>query len=120
VANPDTTSAVGPENSAFQRLDELEERELVPGFHVRFVHSETMTVAHWTIEAGSSLPLHAHPHEQISQVVEGRFELTVGDETCVLDPGLVAVIPSNVSHGGRAITDCRIIDVFHPVRDDYR
>ena len=26
----------------------------------------------------------------------------------------------NLDYGGRAITACRIIDVFHPVREDYR
>lgn len=104
----------------FRSLDRIEERELVPGFRVRFVHGESMTVAHWTIRAGSALPSHKHPHEQISQVVEGTFELTVGEETRTLDPGLVAVIASNVEHGGRALTDCRIIDMFSPVRDDYR
>lgn len=105
---------------AFHRLDDIEERELVQGFHVRFVHGDTMTVAHWRIEAGSALPDHQHEHEQISQVIDGRFELRVGDETEVLDAGATAVIPSGVPHGGRALTDCRIIDVFHPVREDYR
>lgn len=105
---------------AFHRLEDIEERELVPGFHVRFVHSATMTLAHWRIEAGSALPEHVHTHEQISQVIEGRFELKIDGKPHVLEPGTTAVIPSNASHGGRALTDCRIIDVFHPVREDYR
>jgi hypothetical protein len=29
-------------------------------------------------------------------------------------------VPPNVTHSGHAVTECRIIDVFHPVRDDYR
>ena len=105
---------------AFHRLDDTEERELVPGFHVRLVHGDTMTIAHWRIEAGSALPAHQHEHEQISQVVEGRFELTVGDETKEIGPGDTAIIPPSVPHTGRALTDCRIIDIFHPVREDYR
>ena len=104
----------------FIQIDELGEKEIAPGFRARMVHAEHMTVAHWTITQGSSLPEHSHPHEQYSIVSEGRFELTVGDETAVLSPGLVALIPGDVPHSGTALTDCRIIDIFHPVREDYR
>jgi quercetin dioxygenase-like cupin family protein len=44
----------------------------------------------------------------------------VGGEARVTSPGAVAIIPPHVPHSGRAITDCRVIDVFYPTRDDYR
>lgn len=34
--------------------------------------------------------------------------------------GDVVVIPSNVVHYGQALTDVRVIDVFSPVREEYR
>ena len=34
--------------------------------------------------------------------------------------GEVAVIPSGAVHSGRALTQCRFLDVFHPVREDYK
>ncbi|NOY99054.1 MAG: cupin domain-containing protein, partial [Chloroflexi bacterium] len=37
-----------------------------------------------------------------------------------LEPGAVAVIPPDVPHAGRAVTDCRIIDVFYPTREEYK
>ena len=43
-----------------------------------------------------------------------------GRVTRVLEPGTVAVIPPHVKHGGRAITDCSLLDVFHPEREDYK
>lgn len=104
----------------FIDLDQIEAKEIVPGFHAAFVHAETMTLAYWTIEAGATLPEHSHIHDQVSSVLEGAFELTLEGETKRLDPGTVAVIPSNAVHGGTAITDCRILDVFHPVREDYK
>ncbi len=100
--------------------NDTEERELVPGFRARFVHTDQMTFALWTIEAGASLPGHAHPHEQVANILEGRFELTVGGETWTLEPGMIGVVPPNVPHSGKASTDCRILDVFYPVREDYR
>ncbi|MCK5054430.1 MAG: cupin domain-containing protein [Anaerolineales bacterium] len=104
----------------FIDLDQIKEKEIVPGYRAAFVHSETMTLAYWTIEAGATLPEHSHIHDQVSSVIEGAFELTLEGETKRLDPGTVAVIPSNAVHGGTAITDCRILDVFHPVREDYK
>ncbi len=101
-------------------IEELEEREQFPGFHGRFVHADTMTFVYWTVDAGSPLPEHAHPHEQVTHLLEGRFQLTIGTATSVLEVGSVATIPSGVLHSGRALTRCRILDAFHPVRDDYR
>jgi quercetin dioxygenase-like cupin family protein len=104
----------------FAHLAEIEAREPVPGFHGRFVHTDSVTVAFWDIDAGAIMPGHAHPHEQITSVIAGRFELTVASETRVLEAGAVVIVPGNVKHGGRAITACRLFDVFHPARDDYR
>jgi len=56
----------------------------------------------------------------VAHVLDGEFELTIDDKTQRLGAGMVAIIPPNAVHSGRAITRCRIIDVFHPVRDDYR
>ena len=104
----------------FIELESIDSKELIPGFDVRFIHSDTMTFAHWTVKAGAVLPEHNHEHEQVAHVLEGEFELTIDGQSMVVKPGTVGVIPSNAVHSGRAITDCRIMDVFHPIRQDYR
>ena len=104
----------------FLNLDEIAEREIVPGYRARFVHAEKMTLAYWEVEAGAALPEHSHPHEQIANVLKGEFELTVDGKSQVLVPGQVAVIPGDVPHSGRAVTDCRLLDAFQPAREDYR
>jgi quercetin dioxygenase-like cupin family protein len=38
----------------------------------------------------------------------------------VATPGTVCAIPPDARHSGRALTACRIMDVFYPVREDYR
>lgn len=100
-------------------LSDIPSREIVRGAQARFVHAETMTVAYWTFEAGVPLPEHSHPHEQVTNVLEGVFELRVEGETTRLEAGCVTVIPTDAVHSGRAVTQCRILDVFHPVREDY-
>jgi len=44
--------------------------------------------------------------------------LTVEKVTRGLESGVVAVIPPDAKHYGRAITDCLIIDIFYPIRED--
>ena len=102
------------------QLEDIEQKEILPGFKVRFVHSQHMTFAFWDIDAGSELPEHSHHHEQVAIVESGEFELTIGGDTQVYSKGKVAVIPSNAPHSGRALTDCKILDVFSPVREDYQ
>jgi quercetin dioxygenase-like cupin family protein len=104
----------------FVSLDTVDRSEKIPGFLGAFLHSDNMTVASWEVEAGSTFPEHSHPHEQISIVVDGQFELTLNEETDMLKPGRIAVIPADAPHSGRAVTDCEIIDVFSPVREDYQ
>lgn len=104
----------------FIDLDQIDEKEIIPGFKAKFVHTDNMTFAYWKIIAGSSLPDHKHPQEQVSNLIEGTFELTVEGETRTLAPGTAVVVPSGVPHSGKAITDCFIIDVFYPIREDYK
>lgn len=103
----------------FHQLDQLAPKELIPGFHGKFIHGKHVTIAYWEVKRGSILPEHHHVHEQVATVYEGEFELTVDGETQILEPGQPVVIPSNVPHSGRAITDCKITDVFSPVRPEY-
>lgn len=101
-------------------LEDVEPKEIVPGYTARMVHSETMTLAYWTIEANAELPEHSHPHEQIAIVRAGEFELTVAGETYHLTPGQIKIIPGGVVHSGKALTACELLDIFHPVREEYR
>jgi quercetin dioxygenase-like cupin family protein len=101
-------------------LSEIEWKEPVSGFKARFVHSENITLAYWDIEAEASLPEHSHPHEQITNVIEGEIELIVDGVAKILEPGSVLVVPPDAVHSGKAVTNCRIIDVFYPIREDYR
>ncbi len=99
---------------------EAEKKELIPGAWVCFVHGESMTLAYWDFDPGAIVPEHSHEHEQVTNVVEGVLELTVDGETGQLEAGSVVVIPPGANHSGRSVTRCRVIDAFHPVREDYR
>ncbi len=101
-------------------LNRVTEREIFPGLRARIVHSERTSQSWVSIDAGATFPEHNHPHEQTVNVLEGELELVVDGNVHRLTPGQVFVIPPHVSHSGRAITACRVLDVFAPVREDYR
>jgi quercetin dioxygenase-like cupin family protein len=75
---------------------------------------------YWEIDPDCPLPEHSHPHEQIVNVLEGTFELVVDGPPHILNAGDIFVVPPDVPHTGVARTPCRILDVFAPVREDYR
>ena len=106
--------------NAMQAWAEREERTVIPGFHGRFVHSERLTFALWRIEAGAVLPLHRHEHEQVVHVYSGELEIVLEGVAHRCTPGTVLVIPPNARHEGRALSDSAVMDVFAPVREDYR
>ncbi len=101
-------------------LKDLPTKEMFPGYTGKFIHTNNMTFAYWDVKAGSTVPEHSHMHEQVAHVLEGKFILTVDGVPLELEPGNVAVIPSNIKHSGIAVTDCKLLDVFCPVREDYR
>jgi len=103
-----------------QTLADVPEIQMIPGYFARFIHTDQMTLSYITVTAGAELQEHDHPHEQVSTVLEGEFELTLAGNPIRLKPGEVLVIPSGTRHSGKAITDCRLLDIFTPVREDYR
>lgn len=107
-------------NKYFHQFDAIVTKEIAPGFFSKLIHTDNNTVNFIEVAAGNSVPHHQHVHEQMSFVLEGRFQLTVAGEVQILDASMYAIIPSNVRHSGLAITDCKLIDVFSPARDDYR
>ncbi|MEO1010948.1 MAG: cupin domain-containing protein [Bacteroidota bacterium] len=95
-------------------------REIMPGYHGRLVHTEKMSLVFWEVEKGAEVPEHSHGNEQIMQVLEGEFEFKLDGDTQVYGPGELVVIPPNIAHSGRALTACRLMDIFSPVREDLK
>lgn len=85
-----------------------------------YCHGNAMTLGLVEIVKGSDLPLHHHIHEQITFIIEGQLNMQIAGEEFQLKAGMYHVIPSNVPHSAYAVTDCKVIDVFNPTRDDYK
>ena len=92
--------------------------ERLPGWHGRFFHSPSMTFAHYDFTRGSSIHEHFHPQEEVWEVIEGEVEVTIDGVAQIVRPGLVAIVPGNVRHSVKALTDGRAIIVDYPLRGD--
>tara|TARA_B100000686_G_scaffold355191_1_gene470849 strand:+ start:10321 stop:10632 length:312 start_codon:yes stop_codon:yes gene_type:complete len=101
-------------------LKDIETREIMPGLHGKIVHGENITWAFWKAEKDTQVPLHQHENEQIMHVLDGEIELTLMGKTKIYRSGSVVIIPSNEPHSAVALTKCELMDVFSPVREDYR
>ena len=101
-------------------LKNIKPKELVPGITGYYAHGESMTFGLVELKAGSSVPMHQHAQEQITYIIEGELDMIIGGQPCLLSPGMYYVIPPGTPHSAVAITDCKVIDAFCPVREDYK
>ncbi len=70
-------------------------------------------------EKGGIGPMHQHYHSQVTYVISGQFDLTIGEETRRMKGGDAFYIPPNVMHGAICIEKGVLIDVFSPIREDF-
>ena len=95
--------------------------EMLPGVRRQTVAvGERAHLVRITADAGSTVPPHNHPHEQIGTLLSGEMEMTIGDaEPRILHAGEGWAISGGVTHSVRFLTDCVALDIFAPVRQEY-
>lgn len=101
-------------------ISKIQEKEFFPGLNGRLIHGQNITWAFWNVKNGSTVPLHSHIHEQIMFVVEGEFKLTIDGIEKIYEKDDYVILPPNVPHEGIALSDCKLMDVFSPAREDYK
>jgi len=103
------------------RASDVEPVEMVPGVWRRtLAWGERLMVVQTTLEEGAVVPVHRHPHEQITYVVEGELSMEVEGRNHVLGAGDSLLFPSNMEHGATALTRTVVLDAFSPPREDYK
>jgi quercetin dioxygenase-like cupin family protein len=93
---------------------------IFPGVEICTTAGTNLMLSVVRLEPDSVVLDHAHPHEQMGLLLEGRLEFTVGGITRLLGPGDIWRIPGGVVHRVRALDQPAVaLDVFHPIREDY-
>jgi len=104
----------------FFSVEDLPATEMLEGVFRRAVYLNGVMLTFFEFEPGCKVPQHSHPHEQISYVLEGEMVFTLDGETRTLQAGQGATIPANVPHGATFAGPARVLDAWHPVREDYK
>jgi quercetin dioxygenase-like cupin family protein len=95
--------------------------ELAPGVLARPLFGDGAMLNLIEFEPNATVPVHSHPHEQLGIVIDGSLIMHIDGVDHELGPGGAYQIPGGVEHGAWTRDEpCRVLDVFHPVREDYR
>jgi len=70
------------------------------------------------LEAGSHLPEHRHPQEQIVHVVQGRLRLNIAGERHEVGAGESFYLAGDVPHSVDVLAEALVVDTFSPPRAD--
>jgi len=94
--------------------------DIAPGIRRRTIaHGSTMYQMLAKLDAGSRLPEHKHPQEQIVHILEGRMKLIVSGVPHELSRGESFYLAGNIPHGVETIEETMVLDTFSPPRDEY-
>jgi quercetin dioxygenase-like cupin family protein len=105
----------------FPEPTECSAHTIFPGVRIRTCAAEHMMLSYVDLEPHAKVEEHSHPHEQVGMVLEGRARFHIGGEEKVLGKGDMYRIPGNVRHHVVALDEpVRALDIFYPVREDYR
>ena len=97
----------------FEELEEKVKRKILS-------RGNSMMAVEVHFKKGGVGKKHSHKgHEQISYILEGEFEVEVGDEKKVLTEGDSFYAGKKVEHGVKALQDSVILDVFTPQREEF-
>jgi quercetin dioxygenase-like cupin family protein len=107
--------------SYFVTRDQCSEHQIFPGVRIFTAAGERAMLSLVEFEPRAVVEPHSHPHEQLGMLLEGELTFTIGGQTQTLHPGDMWRIPGGVEHSAVAgDAPVKALDVFHPVRDDYR
>lgn len=110
-----------PADASHGHLTDLTVAEPFDGLRRRTIDSTKATVNEYSFDPGARFPVHRHPEEQVTLILEGSVELTVKGETSILEAGGWSVVAGDVEHGIRAGSEgARILAIITPrrTRDD--
>jgi len=82
-------------------------------------HDSNLMLVKVYFDKGGVGELHEHPHQQVTYVMSGSFEVEIGGKKEILNAGDSFIVPSDMRHGAVCLEDGILIDTFSPMREDF-
>jgi quercetin dioxygenase-like cupin family protein len=82
-------------------------------------HEGKMMMVKIFFKKGAVGYVHTHPHEQVSYILKGSFEVEIDGEKEILTVGDSFYAGPEVPHGVLALEEAVIMDVFTPQREEF-
>ncbi|MGF1772616.1 cupin domain-containing protein [Vibrio wakamikoensis] len=82
-------------------------------------HNDNMMSVEVHFEKGAVGAMHSHPHEQLTYVLSGAFEFTIGEEKHIVKAGDTMYKQPDIEHGCVCVEAGVLIDTFTPMRKDF-
>ena len=102
------------------KYDDTTAITMAPGVSRRVLsHTPELMLVEVTFASGAVVPVHNHPHQQISYIKSGRFSFTSNGSSEEAGPGDSLAFASNVEHGVTCLEDGVVLDCFSPAREDF-
>ena len=85
-------------------------------------YNDEAMLCHFTLKKGAQIPLHSHRATQIGYVIKGKAKFLAENPTNEFEgqTGDSYVFSTFVKHGTIALEDTEYVEVFVPVRDEYK
>jgi quercetin dioxygenase-like cupin family protein len=87
----------------------------------RIVEGRNFTLLRYVYQPGAVFPVHRHPQEQVTLVLEGRLEFTVRESKTMVGPGEFLRLGPDTPHGARVVGDAPVVSLnfFSPARSEH-
>lgn len=85
----------------------------------QMVYGDRAMVAKIFLKKGAVVPAHRHENEQLTWIMTGALEFTIGGKKMIVGANEVLTIPSMTEHAAVAIEDTVDVDIFSPRREDW-
>ena len=96
---------------ALEKVTEMVSRKIVAG--------ERQMLAQIYLKRGAVVPLHRHPSEQMTYVLQGALRAVVHGDEVIVREGEILHVPPGVPHQAEAIEDTFTLDLFCPIREEW-